>query len=81
MDADGARSKNTIFHWFLLFYCRYQIENFEKQKSTYSSKLKEACGDQEYNTLNENLYNSIEQAKRFVCSRGKCRKSQVNPKH
>ena len=31
----------------------------------YKSEIQQACGDQEYETLKENLYNGIEQAKRL----------------
>ena len=40
----------------------------------YKSKLQETCGDEEYDTLKENLYNGIEQAKRFVSSPRQTRK-------
>ncbi|XP_028394772.1 DNA repair protein RAD50-like [Dendronephthya gigantea] len=40
-----------------------EIEKLENVIAGYEKKLQETCGDEEYDTLKENLYNGIEQAK------------------
>ena len=50
-----------------MFVLRYrdEIEKLERERAAYRAQIKDTCGEKEYNNMKTDVYESIEQAKRF----------------
>ena len=66
LTSNAIHLEPEFFGNILLLYRRDEIEKLENIIAEYKEKLQETCGDEEYDTLKENLHNGIEKAKRFV---------------